>query len=86
MNPPKRKLPSRERLELQSRLTNLLPEQLDQFIDYVDPPTDIILTSDSSPAKRVLKLVQWADSETGIGSTSLRDSLDEFIGLITNPQ
>lgn len=86
MSAPKNKLSRDESLILQSRLTNLLPEQLEQFINYVEPPKDIIPTSDSSPGKRVLKLIQWADSETGCGSESLRDSLDKFIGLITtNP-
>ncbi|MBE7385869.1 MAG: toll/interleukin-1 receptor domain-containing protein [Leptolyngbya sp. SIO1E4] len=83
---PKRKLSSGERRALKDRLTKLLPEQLTEFIDdYAESSKRYMPSSDSSPSERVSKLLEWADSEAGLGSVSLRDSLDEFIDLIKNP-
>ena len=83
---PKRKLSSGERRALKDRLTKLLPEQLTEFIDdYAESSKRYMPSSDSSPSERVSKLLEWTDSEAGPGSVSLRDSLDEFIDLIKNP-
>ena len=84
MNPHREKITREESLALSRKLNNLVSQQLNEFIDYVGPPTNVMPSPSAPPGDRVSALLNWAKSTTGPGLLSIRDLLDEFIDSITN--